>query len=374
VNHIDVSHERARQAAGRDILDPMRSIVAILTLGLWAACGSVSETKMDASSIDTPVACVPETDAELCTAAAGCEQRTFTDKCGMSREVDCGTCTGGMGCVVGTCKTPLCTTFNYQVANFPNMSRSGVEDSIGGATPDAQVILYVQTAGTTGCGNYHLVVADEVTPGSGTYTQRDVSATFTTLGLFNGQDGYTITADGLTIVAMTADRKAFKATKRSAINMVDFGTASDADFVNINQQTMGNSDVFRSPTLSADGLEFWYSVLRTGAPEVPYYSVRTSTSVPFPAPTAAPAPVSTSTTPSGISADRLALFIWDGSFQGKVFTRASTSDPFTNPNAPAAPPTLTGWAQRPIANCTKLVGMTSTGGCANEDVIVLTRQ
>jgi hypothetical protein len=155
---------------------------------------------------------------------------------------------------------------------------------------------------------------------------------------------------------------------------VDFGTASDADFVNINQQTMGNSDVFRSPTLSADGLEFWYSVLRTGAPEVPYYSVRTSTSVPFPAPTAAPAPVSTSTTPSGISADRLALFIWDGSFQGKVFTRASTSDPFTNPNAPAAPPTLTGWAQRPIANCTKLVGMTSTGGCANEDVIVLTRQ
>jgi hypothetical protein len=330
---------------------------------------------MDAKSIDTPVACVPETDMELCSAATACEQHMFTDKCGVSRNVDCGACTGGMGCVVGTCKTPQCTTFTYTSAPFPNMSRSAVEDSIGGATPDAQVILYVFTpVGGSNCGSYKLFVADEVSPGSGTYTQRDVSTTFTNLGLYNGQDGYSISADGLTIVSMTADRKAFKTTKRSAINMTDFGAASDADFVNINMQTMGNSSVFRSPTLSADGLEFWYSLLTTGVPEVPYFSVRTSTSVPFPAPTAAPAPVSTSATPSGISVDRLALFIWDGSFSGKIFTRKSTSDPFTNPNAPAAPPAFPGWAHRPIANCTKLVGMTSPGGCANEDVIVLTRQ
>ena len=264
---------------------------------------------MDAKSIDTPTVCVPETDTELCAAAMGCERRDLTDKCGTARSVDCGACAGGMGCVVGTCKTPLCgSSFTYTSAPFPNMARSGVEDSIGGATPDAQVILYVQTFGTTGCGNYHLIVADEVTPGSGTYTQRDVFTTFTNLGLFNGQDGYSISADGLSIVSMTSDRKAFKTTKRSAINMIDFGTASDADFVNINMQTTATNGVFRSPTLSADGLEFWYSLLANNT-EVPYFSVRTSTSVPFPAPTAAPAPVSTSATPSGISADRLALFI-----------------------------------------------------------------
>jgi hypothetical protein len=351
--------------------------VAILAFGLLAACGSVSDNKtVDAKSIDTPMACVPETDAELCSAAMGCERRDFTDKCGVARNVDCGACTGGMGCVVGTCKTPQCgPSFTYTSAPFPNMARASLEDSIGGATPDAQVILYVQTVSSTmpACGLYHLVVADEVTPGSGTYTQRDVSTTFTGLGLFNGQDGYSITADGLTIVSMTSDRKAFKTTKRSAINMVDFAAASDADFVNINMQSMGNSGVFRSPTLSADGLEFWYSFLINNT-EVPYFSVRTSTSVPFPAGTAAPAPVSTAATPSGISADRLALFIWDGSFSGKIFTRKSTSDPFTNPNAPAAPPVFPGWAHRPIANCAKLVGMTSPGGCANEDVIVLTRQ
>jgi hypothetical protein len=347
----------------------MRQVVLILVA--LAGCGSVSDKPIDAKSIDTPAACVPETDTELCTAATACEQHAFTDKCGMARNVDCGDCAGGMGCVVGTCKMPQCTTFTYTSAPFPNMSRTGVEDSIGGATPDAQVVLYVQTIGTSGCGNYHLIIADEVTAGSGTYTQRDVANTIATLGLFNGQDGYSISADGLTLIAMTTDRKAFKSTKRSAINAVDFATASDADFVNINMQT-ATAGVFRSPTLSADGLEFWYSYLN--GPEVPYYSVRTSTSVPFPAPTAAPAPVSTSATPSGISADRLALFIWDGSFSGKIFTRKSTSDPFTNPNAPAAPPAFPGWAHRPIANCTKLVGMTSPGGCANEDVIVLTRQ
>jgi hypothetical protein len=51
-----------------------------------------------------------------------------------------------------------------------------------------------------------------------------------------------------------------------------------------------------------------------------------------------------------------------------------TSQPFTNPNAPAAPPQIPAWAHKPLENCAKLVAMTSPGGCANEDVVVLTRQ
>src|SRR5262245_1094488 len=128
---------------------------AALLLVALVGCGSVSDTPIDAKPVDM-APCVPETNAELCAAATACEQHAFTDKCGQARSVDCGACTGGMGCVVGTCKTPQCTTFTYTSAPFPNMSRTGVEDSIGGATPDAQVVLYVQTVGASGCGNYHL--------------------------------------------------------------------------------------------------------------------------------------------------------------------------------------------------------------------------
>lgn len=345
----------------------------VLLLSLWG-CGSVSDTtKHDAKPTDT--ACVPQTDTELCTAANACESRTAMDNCGVMRTVDCGACGIGQGCVAGTCKTPVCSGFNYTVAPIPGMARSGVEDSIGAATPDGQVILYVQTASTTGCGAYHLVVADETTPGSGTYNQRDVSAAFTSLGLFNGQDSYTITADGLTIITVSTDRKRLLSTKRSAINMVDFGPASTADFDNLNGATLNNSKIIVSPALSADGLEFWYSLFDTtaGTYTGPFFTVRSSTTVPFPAGTASAAPVSTYSIVEGISSDRLTLFVFD-SFTGRALTRSSTSQPFTNPNAPAAPPQIPAWNHKPLANCAKLVAMTSPGGCANEDVVLLTRQ
>ena len=348
---------------------------AVLILVALAGCGSVSDKPIDAKAIDTPGACVPETDTELCTAATACEQHAFTDKCGMARNVDCGACTGGKGCVVGTCKTPVCgPTFNYARTVFPNMSRAGIEDSIGAATPDAQVVVYVPTdQNVSACQSYHLVIADEVTAGSGTYTQRDVTTTFNTLGLFVGQDGYAITPDGLTILTTTADRKTLKSTKRSAINAIDWGNLSTADYVNINMQTMGNTKQILSPALSPDGLELWYS-LGDSSGTFPYVTVRTSTTTPFPAGTAAPAPVSSYPYVSGISSDRLAIFLFDN-FNGRVLTRNSTSAMFTNPNAPAAPPLLVNWAHKPLADCSKLIGMGGTaGGCQNEDVIVLTRQ
>lgn len=86
-----------------------------------------------------------------------------------------------------------------------------------------------------------------------------------------------------------------------------------------------------------------------------------------------PPPVQDYPYASGISSDRLALFLFDN-FTGRVLTHKSTSLPFTNPNAPAAPPQLAGWQQTPLADCSKIVAMTSPGGCANEDVTLLTRQ
>jgi hypothetical protein len=44
-------------------------------------------------------ACVPESDAEICEAAsAQCGALTRTDRCGVSRTVDCGTCEGFLAC------------------------------------------------------------------------------------------------------------------------------------------------------------------------------------------------------------------------------------------------------------------------------------
>lgn len=334
------------------------------------ACGTVKGDSADAKQAD---ACIAETDTELCTAANACESRPLMDRCGVERTVDCGACTGGKGCVVGVCQTPVCSSFTYTQAAFPTMSTANVEDSIGGATPDGRVILYVKTVSGV-CQNYHLVVADEVTAGSGTYTQRDVGTAFTALGLANAQDSYAITPDGLTILTVTADRKKLTKTTRSAINMIDFGTPSETDFPMINPQTMGNSKIIISPTLSADGLELWYSLYDTTAGTYEVFSaVRASASQPFPAPTPAVAPVSNYPLVSGISSDRLALFLFDN-YSGRVLTRTSTSKPFTNPNAPAAPPQIPAWGHKPLASCAKIVAMTSPGGCQNEDVVVLTRQ
>src|SRR5689334_24500865 len=120
-------------------------------LVLWAcACGAVRE--------DT--SCIAEADQALCARIGNaCESHTAMDNCGTQRTVDCGGCAGGQGCVVGTCKTPVCTTFTYTSATLPMFTRAGIEDSIGAVTPDGQVILYIQSVTT--CGGFHLVVADE---------------------------------------------------------------------------------------------------------------------------------------------------------------------------------------------------------------------
>jgi len=336
----------------------------------FSACGSVAgNDKKDANTT-----CTPQSDVELCSTANACDRYTGADNCGTMKTVDCGACGAGKGCVAGSCQTPVCSSFTYTTAPIPGMARSSVEDSIGGATPDGRVILYVQTVAASGCGVYHLIIADEQSPGSGTYTQRDAYSTFNTLGLYNGQDGYAITADGLTIVTTSPDRKRLMSTRRSALNLTDFGVPSTADFDALNPQTLNNSKIFLSLTLSADGLEFWYSLYDTSLQTYTvFYSVRASTSSPFPAGTPAVAPVSSYSFVEGISSDRLTLFVFDN-FTGRALTRTSTSQPFTNPNAPAAPPQMPGWNHKPLANCVKIIAMASPGGCQNEDVVLLTRQ
>jgi hypothetical protein len=348
----------------------MRIVAAVCVL-ILSACGSVDSKKPDAGGAD---ACVPETDTQFCSRMSNaCEMHSGMDNCGTPRNADCGACASGQGCVVGQCKTPVCSSFNYTSTNLAAFTQAGIEDSIGGATPDARVILYVKTVGGT-CQAYHLMVADEMTPGSGTYNQQDASNAFIALGLFVGQEGYAISPDGLTIYTHTTDAKRFVSTKRSALNMIDFAAPSTADFDQINAFVTTDGKL-RAPVISVDGLQFIFQVhsatdtTKNGI----YESLRTSTSMPFPTPTKMPAPVNNYPFATGISSDRLTLFVFDN-FQGRALVRLSTSAPFVNANAPAAPPAIAGWSHKPLTDCAKLIAMTSPGGCANEDVIQLTRQ
>jgi hypothetical protein len=338
---------------------------------LLCACGAVTSGKGDDGG-DDDAPCVAESDAELCASVANaCESHAVTDSCGAQRTVDCGGCSGGQGCVVGTCRTPVCTSFDFASAPLPTFARAGMEDSIGAVTPDAQVILYIQSVAS--CGAFHLVVADENAPGSGAYTLRDVTPAFAGLGLHTGQDAHAITADGLTIIARSADGRRLLSTRRSALHQVDFGPASAADFEAINAQAAASAGDLHAPVISADGLELFYSIGGV-APSLGgiYTSVRASTAVPFPAgakiPAAMPYPRVT-----GVSSDRLTLFVYDA-FQGRVLTRNSTRQPFTNPNAPGAPTLLPHWQHKPLADCSKIVAMASAGGCQNEDVVLMTRR
>jgi hypothetical protein len=309
---------------------------------------------------------------ELCASISdACEEHTAIDSCGVQRTVDCGGCTGGRGCVVGTCKTPVCTTFSFASAPFSAFTRAGSQDQIVAMTPDGQVFLYLQAS--SGCGGFRLIVADETAPGSKQFTLRDVTDAFNTLGFFIDGESYTITADGLTIIARSTDRRRLLAAKRSAINRVDFIPALSADLNQLNQQVAASAGFFRAPIISADGLEFFYSFTNaTASTSVIYSSVRASVSVPFPAgaliATAVQYPLVT-----GVSSDRLALFVYDA-FAGRVLTRNSTSRQFVNPNAPNAPNFILNWGHRPFADCSKLVAIASPGGCYNEDVVMMTRQ
>jgi hypothetical protein len=265
----------------------------------------------------------------------------------------------------------VCKTLDFTSAPIPTFTRAGIQDQIGAVTPDGQVILYLKALSS--CGGFHLIVADETTPGSGVFTLRDVTTTFNILGFFVDAESYTITTDGRTIIARSIDSRRLLATKRSAINMVDFGPVSTADFDRLNDQVAANAGKFRAPVISADGLELFYSVMGApGSTNGIYSSVRASTSVPFPAGARIPAALQYPFV-SGISSDRLTLFVFDP-FSSRILTRNSTSQQFTNPNAPSTPTQITNWAHRPLADCSKLVATASPGGCSNEDIVLMTRR
>ena len=315
-------------------------------------------------------ACIPESDAQFCTSVGkSCEPTSGTDNCGVVRTANCGTCPTGKGCVDQVCQTPVCTTFNYASAVYTAGSRTGMED-IAIAASNGPTLVYGQSPST--CGSFNTIVADETEPGSGSYTPRDVSSWVATNKVVTSE--MAITGDGLTLVVLSADRKSFASTKRSALQLIDFGAPSTTDFTTVNGFLAGTSGQFRQPAISPDGREFYYTIngISTAADGI-YRSVRGSSAGPFQLGTRVSALTSDYEYVTGVSSDRLTLFVFKG-FAGFIFTRTSTSAEFVNPNAPNTPPQLGGWQHKPFQSCATMFSMTSPGGCANEDLYFNYRQ
>jgi hypothetical protein len=176
-----------------------------------------------------------------------------------------------------------------------------------------------------------------------------------------------MTSDALTVIGTNATATGFVAATRTAKGQSSFTTAAPGLFAAI---TVTSPAILVHPMISQDGLAFYYVVRNdpTAANNGVFESIRTSTSAAFPAGTKMGGDVQSMGYLAGISGDRMTLFGQVG-FGMQILTRKSLREPFTNPNAPASPPTVPGFRTRPIGNCGTLIG-TCTGGCNNEQTCV----
>jgi hypothetical protein len=317
-------------------------------------------------------ACAPESDVQFCSRLGkSCEAVGGTDNCGVSRTANCGTCPSTMGCVDQVCKTPVCTSFTYMTAIYAPFSRATSEDDMIAASGNGESIMYDQAQ--LACGSFLVYLADETAPNSGAYTPRDVTTWLNTNNIVVGEGA--LSGDGLTFIGVSVDRKSLESASRSAAQLIDFGVPSASDFTAINGFLAGTAGKFRAPALSPDGRELYYTIngISTVADGI-YRSVRAAATGPFPAGARVTILTSDYEFVTGVSSDRLTLFVFKG-FGGWIFTRKSTSAEFSNPNAPNPPASIGDWQHKPFKDCSKLVATASTaGGCANQDIAFLYRQ
>ena len=250
----------------------------------------------------------------------------------------------------------------------------GLQDIPAGGTEGATSMLVQRGWCST---NLTALVVDEIPAGSGVYHATGIPP-IPGLNLTH-EEGVTMAADGLTIIAMTTDSRRFRAAKRSAIGEVDFRIVAEDEFANIVAAT---PEVLWAPSISGDGLAFYYSVVNDPDPEINgiYESLRVSTRAPFPRAKRMPTLVQTfAQLVNGVSADHLGIFLElkddvEGGYATIVLSRSSPNEPFLNPNAPSSPPRVPGLRTRPIDGCNRLVGSCAPygGGCRGEDICTWT--
>jgi hypothetical protein len=320
--------------------------------------------------------CAPESDIVFCARLQkSCETVNGTDNCGHARSAVCGTCSGAKSaCLANVCVAPACaSSFSASGTPVSSVSVTGVQEALLGASANGDSLLFLRAPANACVGtNTTLLLADPIAPGVGQYTSRDLTSLPNLGGFARTEETMTLTADGLGIVGAMSSFNGFQISTRSAVGATDFGAAVPGPFAQLNA-ALPTATWIGWPVLSTDGLAFYYHVTGAGDPSLDgnYESLRSSTSVPFPAGTLLPALVQAWDGVSGISPDRLALFVTKN-FGTAMLTRSSLSQPFAAPVGGSPP----GSAYRvvPIAGCDTLIGTCEPGGCLNEDICVWTAQ
>jgi hypothetical protein len=330
----------------------------------------------DAAKPDGP--CVTESNVDFCKRLGKtCEGLTANDNCGVSRTVtSCGVCTlDGGACIDNVCKTPACNgSYAGTGTTIPSLNLPSVQAAMLGVSGDGASVLFLR--GVQGCllNTTPLKIADATSvnlPTPPTYVVQDIGSLPALAGMTRQQQSMTLSPDGLTIIGVGVGDQTFLESKRSAVGQTDFSVAAAGAFNTVNA-SLPQGGKFTLPVISADGLAFYYSIYnaQNAALNGIYEATRLQTNVPFDAGTKMPAIVQNYDGITGISADRMTLFVTK-SFNATILSRASVTQPFATSNI--APPTSASRVQS-IATCGYLFGTCAPGGCPAESICIWARK
>jgi hypothetical protein len=251
-----------------------------------------------------------------------------------------------------------------------SVSVVGRQEALQGASADGSTLLLQRAAAdacVSGPDTTATLLADQRANASG-YAIADITRLPALAAFARIETTLTVSPDGNSIIGAALDHRGFIVSTRSRRGALDFAAPTRGSFAHLDA-ALPKGAWIGWPVLSADGLAFYYKVQGSGHAEVDgtYESLRASTQVPFPPATRMPAEVQRWTAVTGVSSDRLTLFV-TRDFGTQLLTRRSTSEPFT-PSLWTPPP---GSAYRvvPIAGCSALIGTCEPGGCLHEDICV----
>jgi len=188
------------------------------------------------------------------------------------------------------------------------------DERFGGITPDELVIAWTVTVEET----VTLFVAsrDSVDAAFGTPVSLAIEAAL--------DDQVALSADGLRVAFVNADRRGFSVTSRPTLDDA-FGLATPGEFSLLDATGGGlpAGQNYADPVLASDGVSFYYSQYGDGAGDTLRVSSRLSDTDPWPAGGPLPATGLAASgadrfAPSGASRDGRTLFLWDTAAAAEV--------------------------------------------------------
>lgn len=333
---------------------------------------------VDSSDVSVPppdAPCIAESDPNFCTRIGkSCELVTALDNCGVSRTVNsCGLCTGASSaCVANVCTAPVCGgDYGGNGTPLTDLAINGAQAALMGVSATGASVLFLRY-GVPGClGNgTPLNIADSNNvnlPTQPKYAVQPIGSLAAFSGMTRQQQTMTLFSDGLTIVGVGMGYQTFLESTRSKVGLTDFTPAAAGSFNTINGGVPAGGQL-SLPAISADGLSFYYQLYNAqivGLNGI-YEATRAQTNQPFNAGVQMPAIVQNYSGVTGVSSDRMTLFVTKG-FGTTILSRTSLSQPYAV--STIVPPTAA-FRVVPTSTCGFLFGTCEPGGCGNETICV----